>query len=80
MSLIRNTILNAMLTDDSFTVKQDQDMIRFYKGMTLLEREAVNNIFISLCGYSLETIIKMNDSDLEENTKKNINIDFQKQI
>ena len=63
MSSLRNNILNAILTDDSYTPKQDRDIIRIYINSSSTEKVVLNNLFISLCGFSLETFIDQSISN-----------------
>lgn len=52
------TVLDLMQTDDETdTVDQSERIKRRYEAQEPAAREAIDDIFISLCGYSLKTII-----------------------
>lgn len=62
MTLV-SAITDNILTDDT----DDSDRIhRAYAAATPDQKAVVDDIFISLCGYSLETLIKENPPEDEE--------------
>lgn len=54
---IRELILEAMNTDDSFNENNLGNINKIYLAANNAEKELINNLFINLCGYSLETLI-----------------------
>lgn len=62
MTLV-SAITQHILSDDT----DDSDRIhRTYAAATLEQREAVDDIFISLCGYSLATLVAENPPEDED--------------
>jgi hypothetical protein len=55
---IPETVLNLLETDDETDPQGQSDRIkRRYEAQTPEVRDAIDDIFVSLCGYSLKTII-----------------------
>lgn len=64
---IREIILNAMETDDSFSLSDQQKLINRYSKLSGTEMKAVDDIMISLTGYSLGNLInKLQNDEVEE--------------
>jgi hypothetical protein len=63
---LQDVVKDLIKTDDSFTDKNDQNILRLYNNSTGNERELVDRIFINLCGVSLGTII----TDIYPTTKE----------
>jgi hypothetical protein len=55
---IQERILILMETDRDFNAVNSRNIMRAYNVLKGLEREAVDNIFINLCGLGLGTIIE----------------------
>lgn len=51
------TVRELMLSDDEDEQKQSDRIKNDYEALSTSERGVVDNIFISLCGYSLATIL-----------------------
>lgn len=58
---IRDLILDAINTDDSFVEKNSRNIIKTYINATHLEKEKIDRIFIDLCGFSLSTFLGQHD-------------------
>ena len=58
MKNIRNIVLEAISTDDSFTEKQNYKLVMIYLNASRNEKEIIDSVFICLCGYSLESIVR----------------------
>ena len=54
---INEIVQNLITTDDSYSGAENNIIIKRYNGASVDEREIIDDIFISLCGYSLDTII-----------------------
>ena len=52
---IAGELAKEILTDD---VDDSSRIVNTYNGLTEANRQAVNDIFISLCGYQLTTLVK----------------------
>jgi hypothetical protein len=63
---LQDVVKDLIKTDDGFTDKNDQNILRLYNNSTGNERELVDRIFINLCGVSLSTII----TDIYPTTKE----------
>lgn len=55
---IIDCVEQLMLTDEVDIVEQSALVREYYEESTKEEQHRINLIFIALCGYSLETIIK----------------------
>ena len=59
---MKATILRHIYTDDRIYNKSDEKRIKdSYEKSDELTKSAINNIFVQLTGYSLETIINKED-------------------
>ena len=67
---LRQNILNAILTDDSFSEKNESNIKRIYMTLTTTDKTNVNKIFINLCGYSLETFLNAPELHIDRNVSK----------
>jgi hypothetical protein len=54
---IRDLVLNAINTDDSFNNINSKNIVNLYTTASTNEKEVIDQIFINLCGYSLNTMI-----------------------
>ena len=52
-------VTNAIHSDTDWRNTQDKRIIKSYKSATKPARQDIDDIFISLCGWSLDSIIKM---------------------
>ena len=59
---LKDQILNAMETDDSFNQLNDNNIKRLYTKATKKEKELIDNLFINLCGYSISILLASNNS------------------
>ena len=57
MSTLIDDIFDAMASDDSRTVGQSAILEHTYMKGTEEQKQALNEAFIALCGWSLETLI-----------------------
>ena len=57
---IRDLVLEAMTTDDSFNEGNSRNIIKLYNSASISEKELVDNIFINLCGYSIDSLVGLN--------------------
>jgi len=55
MSSIRTIVMDYIASDDSYSSKADCNIKYMYENS--LDKVKLDNIFIELCGYSLETIL-----------------------
>ncbi len=53
---IRDQILDAINTDDSFGENNSKAIIKTYTEACSTEKEKIDKIFINLCGFSFETL------------------------
>ena len=60
MNLI-DKIIWALLTDDNSTIKNSNKLLSKYEKMTKEQKELVNDLFITICGYSLNTLISIDE-------------------
>ena len=77
---IRDLVLEAMTTDDSFNGGNSRNIIKLYNSATLTEKELIDNIFVNLCGYYLSS--QINDLErfgykLKNHSQENIGIDVE---
>ena len=56
-SNLRNVILDAIESDDSFTEKNNFKIEKLFNSSSKAEQEKINELFINLCGFSLETLV-----------------------
>jgi hypothetical protein len=54
---LQEIIKDAIDTDDQFKTRNQTDLIKSYTESNKETKIIINDIFISLCGYSLETLI-----------------------
>jgi len=57
MNLIER-ITEEILSDDGDTDRMSKKMIQLYKEGTKEEKHIINNIFICLCGWTMEKLLK----------------------
>jgi hypothetical protein len=62
MNDIRQKVLKAILTDDSAKTSDNVRIINMYNSNPEA-KQVVDGIFISLCGFSLQTIIDQEESE-----------------
>lgn len=55
---INMIILEHIKTDDSYNTNSNDRIMSVYNNANDTQKELIDDIFISLCGYSLDTIIK----------------------
>ena len=55
---LRQVLIDALLTDDSNTRKEDHRAIKYYESLNENQKHHIDMILISLCGYGLNTLIK----------------------
>lgn len=70
MKTIRDHILNSMMTDDSFTHADNSRLIKRFNSLTPSEKDAVNDIFISLTGFSFESYTTLDSESKSSQTQK----------
>jgi len=72
--IIHETLIEAMHTDEEDWRRQSARLLWDYVEATPAQREAVDNAFICLCGWSLETLIERTlprlDNDAEEDAEE----------
>lgn len=61
MNIIQKTF-RAMETDTDGSDNQAQRIIDTFSSCISTEREKINDIFISLCGWSMDTLLTIEDS------------------
>lgn len=54
---IKDLILKAIATDDSFNMVNNRNIIKLYNSSSDTEKEVIDAIFINLCGYSMGNFI-----------------------
>ena len=65
--MICNRVSHLIMTDDSYKQSDEDLILSGYTHADKGEKEIVNNIFIALCGVSLETILNEDyQKDIEE--------------
>lgn len=63
MNNLKQKILDAIESDDSFTEKNNEDMIDIYKICSRSEKFMLDHFFIALCGYSVNTLIERHENE-----------------
>lgn len=58
MTNLIDRIADLMLTDDEDRDKQSENIKRTWEASTVKERDRIDDIMISLCGYSLTTLLE----------------------
>lgn len=61
-NLINRKVIKLIETDDSFNANQQQIIVSIYEKATTNEKEKIDNIFIALTGYSLNSILNFKSS------------------
>ena len=56
--MLNDKIIEAIQTDGDFNKRQQQIILDNYEQATPEEKERIDNIFIALTGWSLETLIE----------------------
>jgi len=56
-NMLNQEIIDFIGSDDSFNEQQEQRIKNTFYQATRAEKDKINEIFIALCGYSLETIL-----------------------
>lgn len=59
---IQHIIEQYLTTDDSFTLRNQKNIVKMYSNLSPKEKHTIDSLFIELCGYSMETIIKELDT------------------
>lgn len=62
---LKQIILDEMLSDDGYTMRDDANIIKDFRNLDAIGKIQVNSIFISLTGYSLETLISKYKSEVK---------------
>lgn len=55
---LKNKIIKSLISDDSYTEKDARRFIKTYRSLNSQEKEKLDQLFISLSGNSLSTIIQ----------------------
>jgi hypothetical protein len=65
MKIIRDILLESINTDKAFNLRDDARIKRNYERLHGDHKLIVDDIFISFCGYSLETLIRKSEEKNE---------------
>ena len=66
MGSINSTILELIQTDDGYNDINNARIIKTYKESPDIVKFTVDDIFIDLCGYSLDNIIRKSKQESED--------------
>jgi hypothetical protein len=65
MSDLRTKVIDAMLTDDGYTQKEYSRLLSIYSNANDISKGLIDEIFINLTGFSLKTLLKIDEDDDE---------------
>lgn len=65
MKNLLQLVLEAIADDDGYKEIQDKQIRADYLGMDSMAQEAVDKIFIRLCGWSLKTLLLAKEKGIE---------------
>jgi hypothetical protein len=74
---LQQVIISAIESDTDFTSRQQARLIKKYESLEQNEKDIVDDIFISLTGYGLETLIAdISEEEDDEDEETEEELDF----
>jgi len=56
--VINENLIDYLESDDSFTMQEQENIVKKYERATNDQKKVVDGVFINLCGFSLGTLIE----------------------